>query len=312
MAPIEVFAVSPSSINIDLAPTSPSAGENTRITLSSYGSNLDTVSISWFVNGKAISSDIGMKSFSVNAPQNGGETIVRAVITLPDGNIEKSVVIRPSALTLLWQATDSYVPPFYRGKAMPTIDSEVKVIALPEVKIAGKEISPKNLIYDWKKNYTNEAGASGYGKNFFSFVNDYLENLDTVSVTAYTTDGKYSSTANLNITASSPQISFYRNDPLLGTIWEMALKDGHTIQEGEGEIIVAEPYFIAPKAIWSPSLVWSWYINGELTNNVFTYRKNWMPIKVEGGISGTSTIGLYVENKDQLIGNVSKQINIEY
>lgn len=310
--PFMANAISPDAISVDIVPLNPNPGENTIINLSSYATNLDGVSISWFVNGKKISSAIGMKSFSLNAPSVGSETTVRAVVSIPDGDIEKKVVIRPSVMSILWQATDSYVPPFYRGKALPISESNIKVVALPEVKSGNTLVSTSNMLYDWKKNYTNDASASGYGKNSYTFVNDYLENLDNVSVTASTLDGKYSSQANVNISVFSPQISFYKNDSLLGILWDNALQDGHKIQEGDGETLVAEPYFISPKEIRSPSLVWNWFINGSLTNNVFDSRKNWMPIKVEGGVSGVSTVGVSLENKNQLLGTASKQISIEY
>lgn len=307
-----VSAVSPSQISIDTIPTNPSAGQNFTVSLNSYSADLDTILISWFVNGKKVSSEIGMKSMSATAPAASSSSTIRAVLSFPDGEVEKRVTIRPSPMTILWQATDSYVPPFYRGKAMPTAESEIKVVALPEIKSGVSIVSPKNLVYTWKLNYENEADASGYGKNAFTYVNDYLEDLDNISVTASTIDGKFSSSNNVNISASQPQISFYKNDSLLGIIWEQALSDGHKMQNGQDETIVAEPYFVSPKEIWSPSLVWNWFINGNLTNNIFESQKNWLPIKVEGDVTGTSTIGVSLENKTQLLGNTSKQINIEY
>jgi len=33
-------------------------------------------------------------------------------------------------MVLLWQADDSYVPPFYEGKALPSPNSEIKVVAM--------------------------------------------------------------------------------------------------------------------------------------------------------------------------------------
>lgn len=310
LLPLAVSAVSPSSISIDAAPINPSAGENTIIKLNSYGSNLNTVSISWFVNGKKTTSGIGVKTFTVKAPAVGSSTSVRAVIALPDGDIEKSITIRPSVMALLWQATDSYVPPFYRGKALPTIDSEIKVVAMPEMKSGRVMINPKSLLYTWKKNYENEPAASGYGKNSFTFINDYLEDLDAISVTASTIDGQSSSGASVSVRVSAPQVSFYKNDSKLGTIWERALTDGHRIIGDE--TIVAEPYFISPKELWSPSLVWNWFINGSLTNNTLPYKANWLPVKVEGGVTGVSTIRLDIQNNNQILQTAGKQISVGF
>lgn len=308
--PFQATALSPSVISVDMAPQSPKPNESTTISLSSYAANLDAILISWFVNGKKVSSGVGAKYFITNAPSAGTETTIRAVLNMPDGEIEKKIVLRPSVMVLLWETTDSYVPPFYRGKALPTAESQIKVVAMPEIKTGATMTNPKNLLYSWQKNYTNDTEASGYGKNSFTFVNDYLENLDNVSVTVSTLNGSNSSQAGISITATNPQISFYRNDPLLGTIWEQTIKDGHMIQSDE--IIVAEPYFISPKELWSPSLVWNWFINGSLTNNLLEYRKNWLPIKVEGGVSGTSSLRLEIENNTQLLGTAGKTINVSF
>ncbi len=308
--PIETSAISPSAITVNLAPQNPSAGENTTITLDSFSNNLDSILISWFVNGKKVSSGIGLKSFSLIAPSAGSETTVRSVLAFADGDIEKKIIIRPSVMVLLWEAIDSYVPPFYKGKALPTADSEIRVVAMPEVKSKGAVVSPKNMLYSWRKNYTNEPLASGYGKNSFTFINDYLENGDNIAVTASTLDEQYSSQASVGITVYQPQISFYKNDLTLGTIWEKALANGHRIVGDQ--TIVAEPYFMSPKEIWSQSLVWNWFINGNLTNNVSEYRKNWLPLRVEGGVQGTANLILQVENKNQLLGNAVREINVEF
>jgi hypothetical protein len=302
--------VSPNSISVDVLPSNPAPGENTTILLSSYGTNLDSVSISWFVGGKKISSGVGMRSFSTQAPNAGSETNVRAVLSLPDGEIQKNIVIRPNIIVLLWQAKDSYVPPFYKGKAMPTAESEIKVVAMPEIKKGGGMINSKDLLYYWKLNYTNDSANSGYAKNSFTYINDYLENSENVAVSVSTVDGQYSSEANLNITPSFPRILFYKKDVNLGIVWDQILNNGYKIVDTE--TIAAEPYFISPKERWSPSLVWNWYINGNLTNNTLPYQENLMPLKVEGGISGTSTLRLDIENKNNFMGKATNEISLEF
>ncbi|MEK7564553.1 MAG: hypothetical protein AAB510_03250 [Patescibacteria group bacterium] len=307
--PVKTFAVSPTAISINMSPENPKAGESVSITVSSYVASLDGTLISWYVNGKKISSQIGQKTFSTTTPVNGSETTIRAVISLPDGEIEKVVVAKPLTMIMLWQATNSYVPPFYRGKALPTADSEIKVTALPEIKNKAGIISPKNMIYSWKKNYNNDAEGSGYGKNSFTFTNDYLEDSDNIEVIASTVDGLYSTKKNMDIGVVSPKISFYRNDPLLGTLWEQALRDRHQIQDNE--VIIAEPYFISPKQIHSPQLAWTWYINDEIVD-IVGYRKNIIPLKIEEGVSGISRLKLEIENKYQILETANKTITVEF
>ncbi len=70
------FAISPSSISVDVAPPNPAPNENVTITLSSFAANLDSVSISWFVNGKSVLTGVGKKSFSITAGPAGSSITV--------------------------------------------------------------------------------------------------------------------------------------------------------------------------------------------------------------------------------------------
>ena len=303
------YAASSSSIIVDITPPNPAPNENVAITLNSYANNLDSVLISWSVSGKTVASGIGKKSFSTTAPAAGEEAKVVATISLPDGTIETKITIRPSVMVLLWQANDSYVPPFYRGKALPSTDSEVKVVAMPEIRTGSGLIDPKNMTYYWKKDYTNNVDGSGYGKSFFLFVNDYLENSNNVSVVASTVDQNYSSSASIDIGMTQPKILFYKNDNALGTVWEKTLADPHKIQNSE--IVEAAPYFISPKQIQNPTLVWSWFINDDRVN-LTSFKKNLMPLQAEEEVHGTSKLRLEIENKDKIFQTTNNEINIEF
>lgn len=307
--PLGAGAASPSSVFVRVAPENPAPNEEVTITLGSYSQNLDSVSISWSVNGKTAATGIGQKSFSIQAPAAGVEMGIAANIALPDGNLEKLVRIRPTVMALLWQANDAYTPPFYKGKALPIAESSVKIVAIPEIKSGSGTVSPKNMVYAWKKNYSNDPSASGYGKDYYILDNDYLEDRNNVSVTASTTDGKYSSAANANLNTFEPKMLFYKSDSELGTIWEHALQNGHKI-EGE-EIIEAAPYFISPGNIRTPSFTWAWSINGTYVSTT-GIRKNVLPVRAESGTTGASRIKLEVHNKYKLLTSVAKEIRIEF
>ena len=304
-------AQSSSNIFISVVPPYPDPNENISVSLNSYLYNLDSVSISWSVNGKIITSGIGKKSFFTTAPDAGKEATVSATITLPDGiTMEIKTVIKPSVMILLWQSNDdSYTPPFYKGKALPTPDSEVKVVAMPEIRTGSGLIDSKNMTYAWKKDYTNNVDGSGYGKNFFLFTNDYLENSNNISVTASTLDQKYSNQAYINIGTTEPKILFYKRDNNVGTVWEKILMTSHRIQGPE--IVEAAPYFISPKYLQSPTLIWRWFINDSLVS-LSGPKKNLMPIQAMIGVSGTSKLRLEVENRNKIFQTTNKEINIEF
>ncbi len=310
MMPSYALAVSESAISITATPENGAPGEEILVTVNSYVINLDAVNITWFINGKKISSGIGQKSTTFTIPLNSSDTTIRATLSLSDGPTDRTIIIRPSTMILLYEATDAYVPPFYRGKALPSIGSDIKIIALPEIKSKGAILNSKNMIYDWTRNYTNDAGSSGYGKNSLTYTNDFLEDSETIGVTVSTTDGQSSVKGSITVVPSDIQISLYKYDKLLGTLWERALINGYKIN-GE-EVIVAEPYFITPKEIQTPRLVWNWFINDGLVNVLGKYRRNMLPLKVESGVSGTSKLRLEIENKDNFLETAQKEITVEF
>jgi hypothetical protein len=146
----KVQAVSVNSVSVNVQPENPTPYENVTISLVSYASNLDSVLINWSLNGKTVLAGIGKKEFSMKAGADGSTSTITVSISLPDGMIEKKILIKPNLMVLLWQANDSYVPPFYKGKAMPSPESEVKVVAMPDV------VNSKNMTYSWQKDYNND------------------------------------------------------------------------------------------------------------------------------------------------------------
>jgi hypothetical protein len=302
-------AATSSNIIVKMSPENPAPYENTTINLSSYAYNLDTVMITWFVNGKGASSGIGKKSFSITAPASGTTTTVVAEMDFPDGATEVRVAIKPAVMVLLWQATDAYVPPFYKGKALAPLEGDIKVVAMPEVKSGIGYADAKTMTYSWKKDYNNDQNASGYGKNFFQYTNDYLDGSNNVGVTAASIDGRSSSEANITIDTVPPEISFYKKDNLLGIAWEKTIESGYRITGSE--IIIAIPYFIIPKQIYVPSLVFNWSINNNPTQ-VEGYKKNIIPLRVEEGVAGKSKLRLDIESTDRIFQTASKEIIVEF
>ena len=308
--PFKARAASADDVSIDMSPENPTPNENTTVTLSSYTYDLNSVLISWSIDGKKISSGIGQKTFSLNAPASlGKEESVIATISLPDGDLKETISIEPSIMTMLWQANDSYVPPFYEGKALPSAASEIKIVAMPEIKDGSSLVDPKNMTYSWQLNETNDEDNSGYGKNYYTYVSDYLDGLDNTTVTVQTLDQKYSTSGSLDVKTIDPKIDFYINDPSLGTLWEQALSDGYTVVGNQ--TIQAAPYFISPKDLHIPVLTFSWSVNDQPVS-VPVYTENLFPVIAQVGTSGTSKISLEVDNVHSLTDTVSKDLNVQF
>ena len=308
-SPFKSYASSPSDISVITVPENPAPNQNVTITLSSYVDDLNSVLISWSVDGKNSTSGIGDKSFSLIAPDLGQKTTVVATISLSDGDLNETIPIKPAIITMLWQANDSYVPPFYEGKALPSPDSEIKVVAIPEIKNGSSFVDPTNMTYDWQLDQTNDADNSGYGKNSYVYVSDYLDNSNNVSVTASTLDGNDSVNGSVDVATVNPKIDFYVNDPTMGTLWENAISDGYQVLGNQ--IIQAAPYFISPKNLRIPFLTFTWSLNDQEIS-VPSYSETLLPLQTQSGVHGTSKIDLEVSNAHSLVNTATKEINVNF
>lgn len=294
---------------VEVIPSNPSPGENVSISINSYTLNLNSLNITWLINNKNVLSGIGKTKYSLTAPDEGGGVTVSIKVKSDEGEILKNLDIRPTAMTILWEAKDSYVPAFYKGKALPAPDSQVRIVAIPEIKVGGLFLNPKNMDYSWRKDFSNDQEASGYSKNYFDYISDYLDPSNYIEVSASTIDQKYTSSDELVVETFKPKLVFYKNDPKLGTLFEKTIENGHLI--ADQEILVASPYFISPKNILNPRLTWTWGINGKQieTSSIFKYL---LPLKVQDGVSGKSNIQLEIENMDKVFQTAKKTISVEF
>ena len=297
-------------IVLNISPEHPDQGQNVTATLSSYSTNLDKAYISWSINGREMSRGIGKKVFLFTMEGLGVTINLNGTISTIDGqSINKTIIITPTSVDMLWEAYDSYAPPFYKGKTLAGGQGYFKVVAMPNLTSQGAKISASNLSYVWSKDGDIQNSVSGWGKNYFTFKNSYLDRGNTVEVEVSDILGGANTSGTVILQTVKPEIIFYKKDISLGTRWEQALNNGLQINEN-GETLVAEPYFFSPKSINSPNLTFIWSINGEQTQ--VPGPQNVLSIKPNSGQSGSAVIKLLVNNTKTLFQTAEKQISVEF
>ena len=123
---------SSSSVAIEVIPEVPGPFERATLVLTSYAADLDRSLVVWSVNGKEIQRGIGKKSFSFILGGVGSVSVVRVdVQTSTLGTITNTLTFNPGYVDILWEASDSYVPPFYKGKALPSSQANMRLTAVP-------------------------------------------------------------------------------------------------------------------------------------------------------------------------------------
>ena len=291
-------------IVLSLNPQYPKVNESVTASLSSYSTDLNKSKISWTLNGQLSAENVGQKNFSFNTGTAGMQTIVSVQIQTSDGSfVNKQITISPADVDILWEAIDTYVPPFYKGKAISPSEGKIKAVAMPS------SINNQTYIYNWKLDGTNKLDSSGYGKSSYSFKNSYLETANTIEVSVSDLYNNNIGSGKIVTRPGTPKILFYEKDSILGTKWEKSLGSGFAISPS-GQTFVAEPYFFSPKNLNSGDLNIKWTLGGSTINTPTI--PNELSIKPTTGQSGSSTIDFSINNIKTLFLSLDKTLNVNF
>ena len=295
-----------------IVPTSqlPRPRESVTLNLQSFNLDLNKSLITWTVDGKIVLRGTGMRSATVVAGELGTKKSVVATISTDDGEYVASFNIVPGELSLLWEAA-TYVPPFYKGKALHSHGGLYKVTVVPALySPSGKLHDPKTLIYTWKKNGAIDSAYSGYGKSSYTGSHtSFIREGDEISVDIASSDGSSSATKSVIIAPVTPEAHLYEDSPLYGIRYEKSLAD--TIFLFDEEIsLAAEPYFFSTKDKTSSILSFDWAINDNPVVD-FSGRESITLRRPQGG-AGAAQVAISIGNSYKLLQGANHNLIIRY
>ena len=285
-------------VNIKTDPEYPEPNQNIEVSLVSSYFDLNRAKIFWYVNGSIYKSGMGVKKINIKTGDTGEGTTIEVIADVmkdgkPAGRITKYKEIIPIEMTLLWEA-DTYTPPFYKGKALLSPTSQLKIVAIPNAKLKnGKTINPNNLIYIWKGEGRNKSfnENSGYGKNIIYTEGTLPYRDKVVRVEVSSLNDSIKSGKKINIETSNPNILIYEENPLTGVQYNKAIQNNFYLTKQELPLKI-EPYFFSKKDKDVGNLKYEWKINGKKLDN----QKQKATFRQEKNGSGYSRIKVSVKN----------------
>jgi hypothetical protein len=246
------------SIFITVVPENPKPGETVRLYAESVFYDLTKENNVWAVNGKTIAQGVGIVEASFTAGALGS----RSAVVFSSGDASARTSITVTEVDLLFES-NSYVPPFYRGRALPSEGSSVLVMAVPRLLRAdGSFVAASSLTYTWKRNGSTIVSASGKGKFVATFPSPVLFGTDTISVDVRTSDGSLTGSASTNVSSVRPLLLLYEDHPLFGVTYHKALGAETFVPESEATFI-AVPYFASVASPNDTSLMYDWVVNDQ-------------------------------------------------
>ncbi len=286
---------SPSPVQFTVTPETPGPGASVLIEVQGVGTFLGDATITWQVDGKTVKSGAGESSLSITAGAVGSKTVVKVTInSSSQGAITKTFTIAPSTINMLWEA-DTSVPWWFKGKALYTAGSNLKVTALPQVVVSGKTLPTTALSYQWKINDTPAPQSSGLGRNSITFAGEQLLPSETASVSAYYA-GALVAAGSITIPAVKPQALLYERDPLRGTLFDGALLNSVSLSATE-VTLEAEPLYFANASIKNGSVPFAWTLNGDDASGPQT-AQGLLTLRQSGSGVGRAQVGVALQNNE--------------
>ena len=248
------------SADIRQSPENAGPGETVTLIVSSLSANLDNATITWFFNGKRISSGIGNRNLTVQLGPSGSANDARADIVLADGRqTEAFYSITPLGVTFYWWS-NTHIPPWYRGKSLPTPGSLIFIQARPSF----PDAVASALLYTWFVDDAPVTTASGQGKSILSYAIPDDGQIVPIRVRITNISKTVNQEAEFGVPVQTPELWVYETRPFEGIVTAIAIK---TIARPAGKTLefVAEPFFVATSLL--KDLEYQWTLNGATLEN---------------------------------------------
>jgi hypothetical protein len=237
-----------------------------------------------------------------------GQTInVLFTIKLADSTIQKRISLTPQDTTMLWEAVDSYVPPFYQGKKLPAYESLVRIAAVPNFLSDKRSVASKNAVYNWSRNKSVIPNAGGYGKDSILIMHNRIRPTEFIEVDASSTEGSSAAHAQITIPFYNPKIVFYERNPISGIKYVLATNS--IFFNTESTIVEAIPYFFSVVNKNPNTLAYTWTMNNKPVTTSDLNNKNRLTLQ-KPDASGSAKLELSVENTTKLFQSAKSSLSV--
>lgn len=265
-APIHAQIAAPGEdgrIVISMTPENPLPSGFVHLSAASPMIDLAQSDITWYADKKIIAQGAGLAEADIAAGPLGSEVDVVVIAQSNDGSTASGeAFVRPTEINLIWES-DSYTPPFYRGRALPSAGTKIRAQAIADFKLPNGTLVPESSItYTWRRNGSVIQTASGRERSFAVLPSPTLFGTDTIEVEAVSADGTLSGTASVNIPSVEPVLTLYEDNPLFGIMYSKALAQAATVKDPE-VTFAAIPYFAEANSPDDSQLTYNWQVNGQ-------------------------------------------------
>lgn len=245
--------VSSAPVTISISPQYPRPYQTISITPRSNLLNLAASSVTVSVNGTVVEEGSGVLTAYTRTGAPGERTSIRVSVVSNGQTYVATAEVRPADVSLVVEPI-STTHPFYKGGSLTASEGRVRLIAIPDIRTANGAVSSENLVYTWRLGDRILENASGIGRSSLTASAPVRYRDANVSVTVSTQDSSVVAQASTVIAPVDPVVRIYRNDPLLGPLFDKAFNGTFTLAGDEDSFRMVPYYFVARPTV-------SWMVN---------------------------------------------------
>jgi hypothetical protein len=293
-------------VTFELSPSIPEPNEPVSLRVTSFLSDLNKATITWYENGKRIEGGVGVREISFNSGDSGKEKVIKVIINKNDGGVlEKTFAFTPAGVNIVRHAL-TYAPSTYKGKAVATRNSDNVFVAIPIFKDSlGRTVSSEDIVFTWKINGTTDIDSSGVGKDAIFYSGGLISRPVEITVEASPVSSDVIAREIKTFNYAQPEVVFYLYDPSLGDLYNNAILTNLQMTSKELEV-KASPFGFNYSDL--NNLVFNWLVNGEKINN----NSRGLTLRRTDGSEGSSSISLNIENPSNLLQTEKSSFNLFY
>lgn len=288
-----------SDFDLESSSVNPNPGEAVSVTVITFAFDKQFASYRWYVNDtlQSDASGTGRFNFTLASGTEGETKRVRVDVTTPDGlSKSKSVTITVTSSPLYWWA-DTTIPYWYRGKSLPTLGSDIHVLALPKTNTS--------LTYRWEFNNNFIQSSSGQDHNIFTYKSTFPVK-EKIRVTMRNEDGSFLKRSEIGIQPSESRVNIHEVKPLSGIAFEKAL--GMLIGvSGRPIDFRAVPFYFPREQLLD--LTYTWTLNSQTFSGTYT-NPDLFTLTSNSGDSSSNSLSVGVGNPRNRGGITSQSATI--
>ena len=236
---------------------------------------------------------------------------ITAVVKIGSESYKKQFRFSPATVDILWEAIDSYTPPFYKGKALPLQQSRIKAVAIPETLTIDANDAP-DLVYYWKNNNQSLQSVSGFGRNSYIFSADplNLEQKIEVRVNDRNETSHAQNIIRIPTASFNPQILFYEINPEGRLMINKALNRFGSIAQDTIKLSFHPVFFSTTENNFTDLFV-DWKLNNERVPPQNFGRQNEITISSQGQV-GEAAVGMTIEGIEKLLQTDTEVLRLRF